>query len=408
MGDTIKAGVVFVSKFCTPGTTFDSYVNYIDREDAVRNENMYKYSLYNDYMGNPEKTTSLFTESKDMLTQDEKKSLKDVFKQAEENGSIMWQHVISYDNRWLEQQGLMNRETGIINEEKLKQLTRLSMMKLQKNEQLENAVWSAAIHFNTDNIHVHIAMVEPVPMRVMKENERRGKLKQSSLNKAKSAIVNDILEHQPENEMINNIIRNNIIQTKKRNVMVEDQEFTKLFMEVHSELPKDRRQWNYNNNSIKHLIPKIDKMTDIYIDKYHKKDMEELNDLLAKQDEKYRTAYGNSVKGSYAENKKKDMYYRMGNVILKQIKEFDKQERARIYEEAKQNGKKISPDSLNIYNGNKLRHSTSQHGLKAAVEFTKIFMKNEYDKIKNQIAYEEMKRTIEIENDTEINSEKEK
>lgn len=34
-----------------------------------------------------------------------------------------------------------------------------------KSEGLEHAVWSAGIHYNTDNLHVHIATVEPYPMR---------------------------------------------------------------------------------------------------------------------------------------------------------------------------------------------------------------------------------------------------
>lgn len=37
------------------------------------------------------------------------------------------------------------------------------------NEGLENAVWSGAIHYNTDNLHVHVAVVEPVPQRMVKE-----------------------------------------------------------------------------------------------------------------------------------------------------------------------------------------------------------------------------------------------
>ena len=34
-----------------------------------------------------------------------------------------------------------------------------------EKEGLSNAVWTASFHFNTDNIHIHIATVEPVPMR---------------------------------------------------------------------------------------------------------------------------------------------------------------------------------------------------------------------------------------------------
>lgn len=41
-----------------------------------------------------------------MKTDAEKKELKRVFEKAQENDSLMWQTVISFDNRWLEENGL--------------------------------------------------------------------------------------------------------------------------------------------------------------------------------------------------------------------------------------------------------------------------------------------------------------
>ena len=34
-----------------------------------------------------------------------------------------------------------------------------------EKENLQNSVWSGAIHYNTDNIHIHVATVEPSPLR---------------------------------------------------------------------------------------------------------------------------------------------------------------------------------------------------------------------------------------------------
>lgn len=68
MTEQIVPGVVMVNRFVPPGSQpFKNYVNYIDRENAVRNENFSKiiipefeadlrdFGAYNDYMGNPEK-----------------------------------------------------------------------------------------------------------------------------------------------------------------------------------------------------------------------------------------------------------------------------------------------------------------------------------------------------------------
>lgn len=399
MGE-IKAGVIFKSRFCSPTKkTFGDYINYIDRDEAVRNDNLSKFSLYNDYMGNSEKTTGLFTENKDFLSQNEKKELKDIFKTAQENESVMWQHVISFDNRWLLQNGLINRKYDCVNERKLKEITRIAMQQLQKSENLENAVWSAAIHLNTDNIHIHIAMVEPIPMRQKKNDEIRGKLKASSFKEVKSKIVNNVLSQQKENEIINNIIRNSIIANKKKKMFIKDEEYLKLFKEVISELPEDRRQWYYGYNSIKHLLPKIDKMTEIFLENEYKDEWNELKILLDKQQEKYRTAYGipkDTSKAGYTENKIKDAKYRLGNVILRQMREFDKEERTRIYQEAVENRKKIN-ERIFEQNRKNLQYSSMQYTLKATMELTRIFMKNELEKIRNEMTYNKMQQELEIE-----------
>lgn len=399
MGE-IKAGVIFKSRFCSPTKkTFGDYINYIDRDEAVRNDNLSKFSLYNDYMGNSEKTTGLFTENKDFLSQNEKKELKDIFKTAQENESMMWQHVISFDNRWLLQNGLINRKYDCVNERKLKEITRIAMQQLQKSENLENAVWSAAIHLNTDNIHIHIAMVEPIPMRQKKNDEIRGKLKASSFKEVKSKIVNNVLSQQKENEIINNIIRNSIIANKKKKMFIKDEEYLKLFKEVISELPEDRRQWYYGYNSIKHLLPKIDKMTEIFLENECKDEWNELKILLDKQQEKYRTAYGipkDTSKAGYTENKIKDAKYRLGNVILRQMREFDKEERTRIYQEAVENRKKIN-ERIFEQNRKNLQYSSMQYTLKATMELTRIFMKNELEKIRNEMTYNKMQQELEIE-----------
>ena len=399
MGE-IKAGVIFKSRFCSPTKkTFGYYINYIDRDEAVRNDNLSKFSLYNDYMGNSEKTTGLFTENKDFLSQNEKKELKDIFKTAQENESVMWQHVISFDNRWLLQNGLINRKYDCVNERKLKEITRIAMQQLQKSENLENAVWSAAIHLNTDNIHIHIAMVEPIPMRQKKNDEIRGKLKASSFKEVKSKIVNNVLSQQKENEIINNIIRNSIIANKKKKMFIKDEEYLKLFKEVISKLPEDKRQWYYGYNSIKHLLPKIDKMTEIFLENECKDEWNELKILLDKQQEKYRTAYGipkDTSKAGYTENKIKDVKYRLGNVILRQMREFDKEERTRIYQEAVENRKKIN-ERIFEQNRKNLQYSSMQYTLKATMELTRIFMKNELEKIRNELTYNKMQQELEVE-----------
>ena len=350
----IKAGVVCVTKFCRAGNKeFQAYIDYIDREEAARTEHSNEYNLYADYMGNPEKTTGLFTSEKNNLNPEEKKLLKEQFSKAQENGSLMWQTVLSFDNRWLAEQGIYDLKAQTMDEKKICEATRKAVSKMLKSEGLENAVWSAAIHFNTDNIHVHIATVEPEPMRKKKEyiqyrtvekdgkrtrepvldrkgqpikkEEYVGRFKQKSIEACKSVMVNEIIQDRENNLKINQIIRGSIIEQKKRYPFIEDKDFAKNFLKLYEKMPDcDRKMWVYNSNQMFHLRPEIDRLTMQYIEKYHGKEFKELQTMLRVQDLKYQEAYGGIQKGKFEETKMKDLYTRMGNQILKEMRAYDK------------------------------------------------------------------------------------
>ncbi|MCM1220139.1 MAG: relaxase MobL [Lachnospiraceae bacterium] len=166
MSDGINAGCIVTTDFVTAGSKlFGGYIDYIDRETAVRNENISQYSLYTDYMDNPEKTTELFTAYSDKLSYQEKQELKALYEKAQDNGSPMWQTVISFDNKWLEKNKVFNSEEGFLDVKALHEYTRNAIGSMLKKEGLETATWSAAIHYNTDNFHIHVATVEPIPTR---------------------------------------------------------------------------------------------------------------------------------------------------------------------------------------------------------------------------------------------------
>ena len=301
----IKAGVICVTKFCRSNSEkFQKYIDYINREQAIRTEHSNEYNLYADYMGNPEKTTGLFTSEKNNLNPEEKKLLKEQYSKAQENGSLMWQTVLSFDNRWLAKQGIYDLTTHILDEKKIYEATRKSVSKMLKSEGLENAVWSAAIHFNTDNIHVHIATVEPEPMRKKKEyiqyrtvekdgkrtrepvldrkgqpikkEEYVGRFKQKSIEVCKSVMVNEIIQDRENNLKINQIIRGSIIEQKKSQPFIKDKDFAKSFLKLYEKMPDcDRKMWVYNSNKMFHLRPEIDQLTTDYIQKYHGKEFKE-------------------------------------------------------------------------------------------------------------------------------------
>lgn len=387
MSDNIKAGVVVINRFCNSGAgAFSSYINYIDRNEAKRQEKLSEYNLYNDYMDSPEKTTGLFTRDKEKLTLQEKKELKQSFITAQKNGSLMWQSIISFDNRWLEKYGLYDSATGIVDERKIKELGTGAINKMLENEGMENAVWSGAIHYNTDNLHIHVAIVEPVPQRkkkaykqytyqedmhgkyvkdaygcyvhgnkkfvaemiqdgipvtryrkepvldqdgnVVEKVEYVGRFLPKSIEMCKQHVVNNIILDKELNLKLNKIVREKIVGMKKEYSIAQDADLRNKFLEIHSNLPKsgNRGLWNYNNNAMERLRPQIDELSELYMSKYNKPEYDEFRKMIRDRAEEYKLAYGHSTDSSrdYEENKMRDLYSRLGNAILKEMKIYDK------------------------------------------------------------------------------------
>ena len=314
-----------------------------------------EYDLYADYMGNPEKTTGLFSAEKNRLTEAESKEMKKRFAAAQEKGSLMWQTVISFDNSWLKENGLLH--DGILDEKKIYEVTRKGMRKMLQKEGLENAIWSGSIHYNTDNIHIHVATVEPDPMRKVKEYqdmewgrtvEMVGRFKLSSIEACKSTIANEIIKSRDINRKINEIIRGTIIKQKKDHSLAKDKELAHAFFQLYKKLPEcDKKMWNYSTNLMKSIRPDIDELSRRYIDQYHKNDFQKLVSELKMQSLKYQEAY--STKGNpeeYVNNKIKDLYKKLGNCILKELREYDNEIRSnaeqeyRAAEQAEEQGRK--------------------------------------------------------------------
>ncbi|UOQ95075.1 relaxase MobL [Halobacillus shinanisalinarum] len=330
MSETVTPGVVLKTKFVTANKKgFQDYVQYVDREEVKGKGEAHRsmFSLYNHYMDDPDKTSALFTQQSDYLTLGGKKGIKSLFEQAQKNNSIMWQDVITFDNQWLQKQGVYDPKSHTLDEDIMKQVTRKSMKAMMKKEGLqESATWSAAIHYNTDNIHVHVATVEPNPTR------DRGKRKLKTLDAMKGEVVNGLLDRTQERNHINSLIRDHMVNTKKENSSMKwrNRELKPLFLEVYNHLPQDKRQWHYGYQMLNPIRPKIDQITTEYLNKYHPKDMQQLHVKLEQEVDELKKAYGDGPKDKkryqhYKQNKIDDLYKRMGNAFLQEMKSYDKQ-----------------------------------------------------------------------------------
>lgn len=348
-------GIVLKSKFVMPGTSeYKKYINYINRDEAKykselefneKDDSFSLYYSYMDYMGDEEKQGMLFTQNDDMLSPSDKKEVQQQFNQAQINGSPLWQDVISFDNKWLIKNGLLNKDNETLDELKMKNVVREAMDEMLERENMrDTAVWTAAIHYNTDNIHVHVATVEPVPTREkvkifnnelgVWEEQYRAKRKLGTLEKVKSKVVNLIVDRTEERNQITDLIRGSV-QKKKENVQLSSYRKTKkLFRGALKRLPEDRKQWQYGYQSINDARPYIDEIVDIYLEKFYQKEMKELHNLLDEEAEVMKEMYGEkSNYKKYKQTKLEDLKKRMGNAVLTEMREYQKKEDKRLYEQ---------------------------------------------------------------------------
>ncbi|OJG72211.1 hypothetical protein RV11_GL003182 [Enterococcus phoeniculicola] len=330
----------------------------MNRSEAVRNESFNKYNLfserninvakntieeanesmfknYSDYMANPQKTSALFTNTYDRLPDSEIDKMKKYFEVAQENGSPLWQHVFSFKNEWLVNHGFMNEISEKVNESALYAAARLAMKELEKKENL-NGKWIGAIHYNTDNIHVHIGYVESVSTRKLitagqgkNVFERKGKFLKKNIKSTRSVFVNELLNMnellQVTSEQFNKIVQ----QSKENKEFFGAKNYGDLFKELYESMPENRSHWNYGYAEKQNFKKQVDKITTLYLNSEQSDELKSLIAKLLPLSNEYESAYGNPKnQPTYLENKlyaKNGLYHKLGNTILERLRIYDKE-----------------------------------------------------------------------------------
>lgn len=355
------AGVILTGVFVMPHSdSYEEYIDYMGRSEAVRNEHFDKFNAfedisgvnvidgagesqferYTDYMSNPEKTKSLFNARYDRLPIEDVHYTKNYFMEGQANGSPLWQLVFSFRNEWLEEHGLMNRARHEVNEAKIYDATRQAMKQLIGKAEL-NPEWIGSIHFNTKHMHVHVGMVEKNPTREWfyykdeknPENtgwQYKGKLKINHINSAKSKFVNELLNMQKELTKVDVQLKQ-LTTTAKTNVpKLKEQLFRQSIQELEQKLPTNKRRWTYGYAKGQAFKPELDRVITLYLNTYSKEELDSFIQRVKPVSDTYEEAYGNPKnEPTYLENKlygKHGLYHSLGNVVLKELKEQYKEQ----------------------------------------------------------------------------------
>ncbi|KNH32471.1 MobP2 family relaxase [Exiguobacterium acetylicum] len=380
-------GVIIKSKFKLPQATqrarrYTTYLSYIDRPETKARS--HQFENYHDYMEDELKSSGLFTATQNRLNAKEREQLRNIFRRAQENGSILWQDVISFDEAWLQEVGV--KENRYIDEQRLMQATRNATALMIEKEQMLHAEWTAAIHYNTDNIHVHVATVETMHPR------ERGKRKPKTIEKMKAQIVHTLADRTREQEKLNAFIRDEVLAHKRNHATLSvsnrmlHPELVRQYKAIQKRLPDDKRQWYYNMNGIQELRPSLNQLTDTYLATHFEKEHAAFKQRLDTEVAFYERSYGSASQAStYRKTKEQDLYTRMGNAILSEMRESSK-----------------SPQELA-----KMKTSSPRQNIQAAFRRERImqetlyrigrYMNDEWDHIKNQRAFEQLEQEVQHE-----------
>ncbi|MEG0732237.1 MAG: MobP2 family relaxase [Vagococcus sp.] len=361
------AGVIMSAAFVRPGgDAYGEYIEYMGRSNAIRNEMFDKYNAfdpsnlgvvgnavdgaseamfgeYNEYMANPEKTEGLFSRNYDQMPQEAKDYFKSYFNEGRENESPLWQIVFSFRNDWLAEHGLMNLETGEVDGGKLQGAVRVSMNHLEKKEKL-NGEWTGAIHHNTEHVHVHVGYVEKNPTReyfhyIDKINpemsgwQYKGKFLKNSIKGTRSKFVNQLLEFQVELANIDKLIKQTISEAKENKHQFVKGMYQDGFERLYEKMPKNKSRWKYGYAKNQGFKNEVDNLVNLYLNTDGKNLVTELRNQLEPISNEYERAYGNPKnEPTFLDRQiygKEGLYHKLGNVILNEVKEFDKKNEKR-------------------------------------------------------------------------------
>ena len=353
---------VLKSEFELPGTNAKGYagiVDYMTDKEKVKKGEAYNTPDYFpegilSYMADEKKASGLFTKEKDFVDKNSIRELKESYQQAEKNGSLQWKFVGSFDNEWLKENQILDPD-GEVREQALKKAVRVMMDRLIKEEKFipSQTIWAASFHHNTDNLHFHISLVEKENSRELVKRRKqkvektlsptgmqtrfyrdqgaeslqpKGKLKQTTLEKMKSAFLNEltrasrkqILEKQTA-------LRDNLVQELQlpQEIFTERKELL-FILQV---LPQDKKKWQYKTIRREYPLAKnrIDAYTKNYLKKFGKQ--EEFQRVVKEEADFRSRLYGGSH--DYQKNQMADLEYRLGNRLLKEL-QLQLQEKNRL------------------------------------------------------------------------------
>lgn len=328
-------------------------------DDEYDPKNSFKGSDFLTYMSNEEKSDGLFDNTRECFTDEDKEVYRAYERQSRTEGCPKYYGVMSFDNDFLKEHGLLSPDGKHLDAARLKELGREGINALiHSNPKFENSnvYWNAAIHTNTDNVHIHYSICEYHRL----EDRRQTAAGQDlipvfSFNKLKSVVANRIIgdEHLQKIQQARDEIRTQLAVKGTR------EQFAELLDKLPDNILRSSKETaGYNSRYVKRYQATIQNVVKNIIgsDPELQGLVQQFDAAVHDGQELYRRIYGEGNQELYidfSKNRYRDLQERLGNEVLEGVR--------RLYREHREH---LSDDDASRRSGNETTlpvHSQEQY-----------------------------------------------
>ena len=315
--------------FFEPDDVFAAKVPVLKPESSNSSNDYYGYMSRSQAQDSnaPDKSTeytTIFDAENDFLTKAQINHYRELEIQSQKEGCPKYIPVMSFDNNFLINNRLMNN--GRVDVQKIKEISRKAMNSLiSASDKLDarNVYWTANLHVNTDNIHVHFSLLEYhrlVDRKKVYSRNGMDMIEIKAFEKFKSTVANSIILEKRTPELTK-FKRENLIPDFASSIAASE-ELLRLMKKLPP--PKPKVGWQYSRKEMLPFHEEINSCIDkiILSNENVRRQFNHYKNSLQALNNQYNEFYGERVDPdvlTYTENQMNDFYCRAGNKLLQAL-----------------------------------------------------------------------------------------
>lgn len=319
----------------------DDYLGYIDK--GVQSTKVLDYL---DYADDEEKSSGVF-DANGLLSKSGKKALREKLRGTQ---SCIWDLIVSFEENY--------GKSNLTDYSKAEELLMKTLPKLFRQTGLnpDNMMWFAGLHTNTDNRHIHVCFFENEPQKFHRKTGmlryRHGKIRQEALDLFKTEIVKHFMQPVEGVKRVRKLLTDKARSVTSQPYTAYSGTLKRLIRTLYEQIPYEGKT-AYESENMRPCRDTVDAITNCILKNgFCEQEYAKLSKELAARDGEIlslceRNKIRDPEKYLYAEKFQRDLYRRMGNVIIKEVlkKRHDEILKARELRHAKAR-QKVHRESL--------------------------------------------------------------